>query len=65
MVLHKRQRAKRTNGHAVRGSEQHTPKPVLPKAGVDAGVPKAGVDGCPKACKAQNSAWCCFLKSEV
>lgn len=26
-----------------------TPKPVLPKAGVDAGVPKAGVDGCPNA----------------
>ena len=26
-----------------------TPKPMLPKAGVDAGVPKAGVDGCPKA----------------
>lgn len=26
-----------------------TPNPVLPKAGVDAGVPKAGVDGCPKA----------------
>lgn len=29
---------------------QHlTPKPELPKAGVEAGVPKAGVDGCPKA----------------
>lgn len=26
-----------------------TPKPVLPKAGADAGVPKAGVEGCPKA----------------
>ena len=26
-----------------------TPKPVLPKAGVDAGAPNAGVDGCPNA----------------
>ena len=26
---------------------------MLPKAGVDAGVPKSGVDGCPKACKSQ------------
>ena len=39
--------------HAVAGCQKDTltPKPVLPapNAGVDAGVPKAGVDGCPNA----------------
>ena len=29
--------------------EHLTPNPVLPKAGVDAGVPNAGVEGCPNA----------------
>lgn len=38
-------------GFAVCQQDNLTPKPVLPppNAGVDAGVPKAGVDGCPNA----------------
>ena len=42
-----------------------TPNPALPKAGVDAGVPKAGVEGCPKAYTAQCTVSCSFRSGMI